>query len=120
MTNCFDLEPVVIGGISTEDALSGASPAGRCFARLTISTAHDALLAFVNAELDRGVEDADILTALGRWMVQIHASVAAHSLQPEGAEMMAGVLKQQIDLIYADHMRQASAWLASHSAEPRT
>jgi hypothetical protein len=117
MSEQFDVEAVVLGEISTEQALTGGTSSGRVFARLTISTAHVALLSFVNTEIDRGTEEADLLIALGRWMIQVHASVAAQFIAPEGAAMMADLFKDQVESGYAPHMQLSRQWVAEQARD---
>lgn len=101
------------GSMSEEDALTCADPITTLIARISVSNVHTSLVDFINSEIDRPSARADdILIGVAAYMMQMHASVAAHFLDASLADKVCGQYQAVFDRTYREHFVDSANQLA--------
>lgn len=101
------------GSMSEEDALTCADPITTLIARMSVSNVHTSLVEFINAEIARpGARPDDILIGTAAYMMQMHASFAAHFLDASFAEKVCGQFQAVFDRTYREHFIDSANHLA--------
>lgn len=78
-------------------------------ARMAVSTMHVEFLKLINVELKRAEHPADFLEALTRYFVQMHAAIAAQTVDASCFGAAASMIIAIVDDEYEDHARKVAA-----------
>lgn len=95
-------------GMTNEEALTSDDSLTRCLARLVASEVPGHLSGWLNAELQRGENEATILFALMKFSVQTHASITGQIVNPVGVRKFAKVYEEYVRDLYVDHAARSA------------
>ncbi|MGO7089436.1 hypothetical protein AB9E14_23460 [Rhizobium leguminosarum] len=109
-----DNKRLLPGSLSDEDALTCDDPITALIARLSVSSVHDSLVEFVNAEIKRPGAKVDTITiGLAAYMMQMHASFVAYFLDAEMADAVVAQFQAVFDRTYREHFVDSAKELAA-------
>ncbi len=102
------------GSMSDADALTCGDPITALIARLSVSSVHESLVEFVNAEIKRPGAKVDTITiGLAAYMMQMHASFAAYFMDAEAADAVVAQFQAVFDRTYREHFVDSAKELAA-------
>ncbi|NTG86153.1 hypothetical protein G6L15_08340 [Agrobacterium rhizogenes] len=102
------------GSLSEDEALTCDDPITSLIARMSVSEVHDSLVDFLNAEIRRPGSNADhILIGMAAYLMQMHASFAAHFLDAQHADAIVAQFQAVLDRTYREHFVDSAKELAA-------
>ncbi|MFL5015372.1 MAG: hypothetical protein ACJ8EW_04110 [Rhizobium sp.] len=102
------------GSMSDEDALTCGDPITAFIARLSVSTVHEELTEFVNAEIRRpGADHNHMLIGMAAYMIQMHSSFAASFFEADMADSVVAQFQAVFDRTYREHFVDSAKELAA-------
>lgn len=102
------------GSMSDEEALTCDDPITAFIARMSVSSVHESLVEFANAEIKRPGSNPDvILIGMAAYFMQMHASFAAYFLDAEMADAVVAQFQGVFDRTYREHFVDSAKELAA-------
>ena len=102
------------GSMTEVDALTCDDPITSLIARMSVSTVHDALVKFVNSEIERPGANVDhMLIGIAAYMMQMHASFAAYFVDADRADDVVRQFQAVLDRTYREHFVDSAKELAA-------
>jgi hypothetical protein len=81
---------------------------------MSVSDVHESLVEFLNAEIQRPDANADhILIGMAAYMMQMHASFAAHFLDAQHADAVLAQFQAVLNRTYREHFVDSAKELAA-------
>ncbi len=108
------MSDVIVTG--QDEALLSSNPITRITARATASRWVGSFQEWLNSEVARGEDPANIILAMIRVHIMTHSSVVANFMGPKGFQEVADGYKMLIDASYVRHANECAVAIAQERA----
>lgn len=100
--------------------LTSSNALEACFGRCVAAGISDAVVAWSNAELERGTEPAAIMVSLIELQIQQVASLAGNFVSAAGADVVRDHYRTLLDAQFTDHAQRVRQALAASTNTEQT